>query len=238
MPNKNAKTTFKQGVAKAAAKQSTGRLLTSMGMGAAYLVTDCISARKGRDVRYVGFARPMTPRRHVTNGLKNTMRIMGLGSLAMQLKARLDNVPAAQYSMAGTKTSDLFSQVAAVAFTAPLTIRTMVQSKTLFKGYPYSTFSQVMNMVGLAVVLYDTAVTVKELYERRDTWVPEAQQLFEDLKAEAQTLLEDLKEYALQLNKADESDLDQEFVRLLNDLLKSSSHKTPGFKPSGMFNNS
>jgi len=174
----------------------------------------------------------------VTNGLNNAMRVMGLGLSAMQLKARLDNAPAAQYSMADTKTSDLFNQLVTVALTAPLTIGMMVQNKSLFKGYPYSKFSQVMNVVGLAVVLYDTAVTVKELYERRDTWVPEAQQLFEDLKAEAQSLLEDLKEYALQLNKADESDLDQEFVRLLNDLLKSSSHKTPGFKPSGMFNNS
>lgn len=238
MPNTNAKTTFKQGVAKAAAKRSTGRLVTSLGLTTAYLATSCVSAIKGRDIRYAGFARPMTPRRHVTNGLYTAVRIMGLGLIGLQLKARLDNAPAAQYSMADTKTSDLFSQVAAVALVVPPNIGMMVRNKSFFKGYPYSKYSQVMNMVGLAVVLYDTAVTVKELYERRDTWVPEAQQLFEDLKAEAQSLLEDLKEYALQLNKADESDLDQEFVRLLNDLLKSSSHKTPGFKPSGMFNNS
>lgn len=231
MPNTNAKTTFKQGVAKAAAKRSTGRLVTSLGLTTAYLATSCVSAIKGRDIRYAGFARPMTPRRHVTNGLYTAVRIMGLGLIGLQLKARLNNAPAAQYSMADTKTSDLFSQVAAVALVVPPSIGMMVRNKSFFKGYPYSKYSQVMNMVGLAVILYDTAVTVKELYERRDTWVPEAQQLFEDLKTEASDLLQFDK-----IDTAKEPDLDPEVLRLFSDLLRNDSHNPPGFKTSGMYN--
>lgn len=177
---------------KSASKRTLPMIAASTALGVAGVAGRIASATKGHDVSYALGARPMTPRRHVQNGVGIAFGTLGLALNVRELVVRR-NQPSGSYGQQNADTTELVSTLIAGVAIGGVAIRELVRGKSTLRSYPTSKYGRALMAASLLNLGASMALSGYELYRRRDQWLPELQEHAQTARVMAPVVVSQVK---------------------------------------------
>ena len=130
------------------------------------------SLRTGQDVRFGAGVRPMNTPRRCLMGANIAVATTGSALAVAQAVVRARTEPDASYGYHNKPSKDLVAEVVVNTVFITLAAIELRRGTSLLYKRPISPYGHAVNAAGIGTVAFKLGLASRELYRRRDTWLP------------------------------------------------------------------